>query len=341
MGRTKQTAAQSTEEPAPRKALVVPPSKKPPPSKKRKAPADKETESRRSSQLNPTFEAVEEVDVATSQTLSDDEQFQCPPCYLARQDKDRNVGPYRTQGFANAKEATCLKAMPTTRDAFASCSSPALVILSVHLASVDPTGDSARTVYHNIAPFLPKNDEGFEDYNKKIDELVLRLEEGDLKRFRNFAVYFTDHSNPRCGDLHFTVGCVGVMCVTSVSRIMIKRRLPLNSAPVLVAPDVTGHFEQMSFIVYIPLRGYHLYLGTQLKHLFPPSLTAFFEEGKRNTLTMLVCGAIVTNKDAYEDLKAFADLGHSWIMAFGQKVMQLALTNLLLQAASLSWFIYE
>ncbi|KAF8067609.1 hypothetical protein FPV67DRAFT_1669500 [Lyophyllum atratum] len=57
---------------------------------------------------------------------------------------------------------------------------------------------------------------------------------------------------------------------------------------------------------------------------------------------MLVCGSIVTIKDVYKGLKAFADKGHFvWVMVFGQAHMQPCLTNPLLQMASVSWFIQE
>ncbi|GLB39709.1 hypothetical protein LshimejAT787_0702190 [Lyophyllum shimeji] len=345
MARTKQTARKATGEPAPRKELVVP-AKRKAASEDDESQAGKRRSTRKSKKVavepeveagtaaGPVQGAVEDdrhnkycagcrnggtvVDCSTCKrvvcnncikfpsVINEKERFLCPVCHLIRPgEKEWVIAPYK--GFIDSKEPTPLISVPTTREAFALCSTPALVVISIRLASVDRISDSARVVFHNIAGYLPNriafvdlpydlgNDEAFEAYNKKIDALVERLEKGDLKGFRNFAVYLTDHSDPERGDLHFTVGGQGAAKVASV-----------------------------------------------LEQLFPPPLTAFFNEGQRNILTMLVCGALMSVDAAYRDMKAFADRGHfNWVMAFGQKTMQPCLANQLLQNASVSWFINE
>ncbi|KAF8054725.1 hypothetical protein FPV67DRAFT_1460533, partial [Lyophyllum atratum] len=183
--------------------------------------------------------------------LRDEDKFCCPSCHLHPQGTNKwNIAPYF--GFSNATEPARLSGGPTTRESFTLCSSPALVVISVRLASVNPNGDSARVVFHNLAPYLPNNvafidlpwdmgsDTKFEEYNSKVDILVNRLKNGDLRRFRTFAVFFTDHSDPDRGDLHYTVGAQGADTVAAV-----------------------------------------------LENLFPPSLTDLFQVGGRSTLTML------------------------------------------------------
>ncbi|KAF5373418.1 hypothetical protein D9615_009473 [Tricholomella constricta] len=245
--------------------------------------------------------------VTFPEVMDPDETFICPPCHFQPGGKKSEpvIKPY--YGFSKATKPTLLLGGPTTREAFALCSTPTVVVISLRLASVDPDGDSARTVFHNIAPYLPKrvkfidlpwdlgSDKTFKEYLKNVDVLVNRLKNGDLKDYRTFAVYLTDHSDPSRGDLHFTVNGQGAATVAQV-----------------------------------------------MKNLFPASLTDILREGSRNTLTMLVCGAIISVKDAYVDIKAFADRGlFSWVMAFGQAHMQPCLTNPLLQSASVSWFIHE
>jgi hypothetical protein len=45
-----------------------------------------------------------------------------------------------------------------------------------------------------------------------------------------------------------------------------------------------------------------------LDALFPPKLTAFFQGRKSvNTLTLLLCGAVLTVEKSFADLKTFAD----------------------------------
>ncbi|GLB45909.1 hypothetical protein LshimejAT787_3700120 [Lyophyllum shimeji] len=218
----------------------------------------------------------------------------------------RTIAPY--YGFASAKKANkpiLLTGGPTTRESFAQCSSPALVVISIRLASVNAIGDSARVVFHNIAPFLPHkvafvdlpwdfgDPRAEEAYDTNLQDLVQRLKTGDLKSFRTFSIFLTDHSDPERGDLHISSNEQGAARVSAV-----------------------------------------------LDRLFPPELTQFFGREGRSTLTMLVCGAVVTVNESYTDLKAFANKGYfAWIMAFGQANLQPCLTNPLLQAASLSWFI--
>ncbi|KAF5383749.1 hypothetical protein D9615_003751 [Tricholomella constricta] len=245
--------------------------------------------------------------VTFPEVMDPDETFICPPCHfqLGGKKSEPIIKPY--YGFSKVTKPTLLLGGPTTREAFALCSTPTVVVISLRLASVDPDGDSARTVFHNIAPYLPKrvkyidlpwdlgSDKTSKEYLKNVDVLVNRLKNGDLKDYRTFAVYLTDHSDSSRGDLHFTVNGQGAATVAQV-----------------------------------------------MKNLFPASLTDILREGSRNTLTMLVCGAIISVKEAYVDIKAFADRGlFSWVMAFGQAHMQPCLTNPLLQSASVSWFIHE
>ncbi|GLB44845.1 hypothetical protein LshimejAT787_1801820 [Lyophyllum shimeji] len=240
-------------------------------------------------------------------TVEQDDEFTCPSCHLSPPDaKQRTIAPY--YGFASAKKANkpiLLTGGPTTRESFAQCSSPALVVISIRLASVNAIGDSARVVFHNIAPFLPHkvafvdlpwdfgDPRAEEAYDTNLQDLVQRLKTGDLKSFRTFSIFLTDHSDPERGDLHISSNEQGAARVSAV-----------------------------------------------LDRLFPPELTQFFGREGRSTLTMLVCGAVVTVNESYTDLKAFANKGYfAWIMAFGQANLQPCLTNPLLQAASLSWFI--
>ncbi|GLB36941.1 hypothetical protein LshimejAT787_0312280 [Lyophyllum shimeji] len=239
--------------------------------------------------------------------LRDDEVFICPRCHIQPPagKGPRNIAPYRA--FSSSKTWTMLEGGPTTRESFALCNSPPLVIISMRLSSIPAVGDPAQVVYHNIAPFLGDNvvyidlpwdlgdDNTAGDYEERVEDLATRLENGDLKRFRNFAVYVTDHSDPVRGDLHITVNDGGAAEVSSV-----------------------------------------------LSQLFPPSLRAILKQGKLNTLTLLVCGAVMTVPDAYRDIKAFIDEGYfAWGMGFGQGHLQPCLMNPLLQAASVSWFIHE
>ncbi|KAF8065038.1 hypothetical protein FPV67DRAFT_1448677 [Lyophyllum atratum] len=344
MARSKHTATKATGEPAPRVPLVVP--------KKRKAPGETtQPEGRRSTRiqeteakaakkkqktsvvaLEPGVDSDEEdltadaVEVASSEdghnecprvicnrcitfpdNMDPDVLFTCPHCHFrpANAKGQQIIGPY--YGFSNSTKPTLLLGGPTTRETFVLCFSPPLVVISLRLASVDPDGDSARTVFHNIAPYLPKrikfvdlpydlgSDKTFKQYTKNVETLVKRLKTGDLKEFRTFAVYLTDHTDPSRGDLHFTVNGKGAAKASEV-----------------------------------------------MDQLFPSSLTDIFREGRQNSLTMLVCGAIMSVKDAYKDIKAFADEGYfAWIMAFGQPNMQPCLTNPLLQSASISWFIHR
>ncbi|GLB45831.1 hypothetical protein LshimejAT787_3200020 [Lyophyllum shimeji] len=239
--------------------------------------------------------------------LRDDEVFICPKCHTKPPvgKGPRNIAPYRA--FSSLNTSTLLHGGPTTRESFALCNSPPLVIISMRLSSIPAVGDSAQAVYHNIAPFLGDNlvyidlpwdlgdDDTADQYNGRVQHFVARLENGDLKHFRNFAVYVTDHSDPGRGDLHVTVNDGGAAEVSSV-----------------------------------------------LSQLFPPSLRAILKQGKLNTLTLLVCGAVMTRPDAYRDIKAFIDEGYfAWDMGFGQGHLQPCLMNPLLQAASISWFIHE
>ncbi|KAF8075766.1 hypothetical protein FPV67DRAFT_1664098 [Lyophyllum atratum] len=326
----KKRVDKSTGEPAPRMPLVVP--------KKRKAANEvPQTESRHSDRIEnlnkkpkTTDKAAAEPPLETNNTateskevdeeernqvagtegrllVAEHEVFTCPPCHLqpGGKNSDPIVAPY--YAFSNSKKPTLLRGGPSTREAFALCSTPALVVISLRLASVDPDGDSARAIFHNMAPYLPNrikfvdlpwdlgNEKKFKEYLKSVDVLVKRLKTGDLKEFRTFAVYLTDHSDPSRGDLHFTVNGQGAATVAQV-----------------------------------------------MENLFPALLTDILREGSRNTLTMLVCGAVVSVKEAYTDLKAFTERGlFYWVMAFGQAQLQPCLTNPLLQSASVSWFIHE
>ncbi|KAF8063634.1 hypothetical protein FPV67DRAFT_1672646 [Lyophyllum atratum] len=304
MPRTSQTADKSTGEPAPRVPL---------PSRKRARPLDDMgQDGRRSTRKKAPVKKKSSTATDQAPAAANSKAWLpvAPHNDIDTADDIMKVDggdDGHNTGFSNATEPARLSGGPTTRESFALCSSPALVVISVRLASVNPNGDSARVVFHNLAPYLPNNvafidlpwdmgsDTKFEEYNSKVDILVNRLKNGDLRRFRTFAVFFTDHSDPDRGDLHYTVGAQGADTVAAV-----------------------------------------------LENLFPPSLTDLFQVGGRSTLTMLVCGAMMTVDEAYKDIKAFADRGFfAWVMAFGQAHMQPCLTNPLLQAASVAWFVHE
>ncbi|GLB38108.1 hypothetical protein LshimejAT787_0411590 [Lyophyllum shimeji] len=332
MARTKQSADKSTGAPAPRVELPVAKKRKAAPEDE-PAPAQSKCSTRSGSRMapqirrNPSFRwrrlldprrdlkarpAATQMDMISRcvpfpDTIEEDDQFTCPSCHLYPPGaKQRVIAPY--YGFASAKEADepiLLSGGPTTRESFAQCSSPALVVISIRLASVNAIGDSARVVFHHIAPFLPGkvsfidlpwdfgDPRAEEAYDTKVQNLVHRLKTGDLKSFRTFSIFLTDHSDPERGDLHISSNEQGAAKVSAV-----------------------------------------------LDRLFPPELTQFFGSEGRSTLTMLVCGAVMTVKESYTDLKAFADKGYfAWIMVFGQANLQPCLTNPLLQASSLSWFI--
>ncbi|GLB45884.1 hypothetical protein LshimejAT787_3500120 [Lyophyllum shimeji] len=221
-------------------------------------------------------------------TVEQDDEFTCPSCHLSPP----------TQSSVLLHPITDLPVQKKQTNQYC--------LQEVRLReSLNAIGDSARVVFHNIAPFLPHkvafvdlpwdfgDPRAEEAYDTNLQDLVQRLKTGDLKSFRTFSIFLTDHSDPERGDLHISSNEQGAARVSAV-----------------------------------------------LDRLFPPELTQFFGREGRSTLTMLVCGAVVTVNESYTDLKAFANKGYfAWIMAFGQANLQPCLTNPLLQAASLSWFI--
>ena len=124
------------------------------------------------------------------------------------------------------------------------CSSEPLMILTIKLASIPAKGLPPNLVYENTYNYLPgcikhicisfdfSTSNGLDAYKTRINELVNKLQSGDLTRypylsfyglslttavsFHRFAVFLINHTDPERGDLHFAPNNMGASPISKV-----------------------------------------------------------------------------------------------------------------------------
>ncbi|GLB45845.1 hypothetical protein LshimejAT787_3200160 [Lyophyllum shimeji] len=135
---------------------------------------------------------------------------------------------------------------------------------------------AAVVVFHNIAPFLPH----------KVAFVDLPWDFGDPRAEEAYDTNLQD----------------------------LVQRLKTASRTFSIFSQITSDPERGDLHISSNEQG-AARVSAVLDRLFPPELTQFFGREGRSTLTMLVCGAVVTVNESYTDLKAFANKGYfagSW-----------------------------
>ena len=122
-----------------------------------------------------------------------------------------------------------------------------LAIVTIRLSLIPNHGNPPNCVFENLFTYLPDNlelidlpfdfssEDSIQDYKTRVNGYVKEFKSGAMKqcvavfrnyelcmlmktlRFHCFAVYIADHTDPECGDLHFTPENQGAAHVAQVS----------------------------------------------------------------------------------------------------------------------------
>ncbi|RDB30830.1 hypothetical protein Hypma_005838 [Hypsizygus marmoreus] len=232
-------------------------------------------------------------------------QFRCPHCHLHPDgQKKRAIAPYKA--FSSIDVATVLTGGATQRETFPVCNAGPVIVLSIRLASIPADGAPAALVYHNLYTYMPGEVVRVElafDFGSHEGVLAFGDEiDGLIKRVKG-------------GDLKgYDAFAVYIMDHTDTER-----------GDLHFTIDNKGADE----------------VSTVLDALLPSRLMKLIARRgpARSTLTLLACGAVVTEKAARKSLKAFVERSpFVWVMAFSQPNFQPSIANHLVMDAAIAWF---